>query len=249
MKCKKLIFVLYLFMLFFFSNVINLNAAGWGFTKNPNHTTPEIGKYKLMIEDTSSYYVGDTTKKEVYLTFDAGYDNGELSKILTTLKDKQVVGSFFLTGDFVKRFPELTHQITNDGHVVCNHSYSHRKIQTLSYDELKNDIEKLNDEYYKLTGKQMTKYFRPPAGEFNKEALLNVQKLGYKTIFWSIAYCDWDTNKQSSTTKAVESVINNLHPGAIILLHTVSKTNSNSLGTIIDEIRNQGYTFKTVEDL
>lgn len=249
MKCKKLIFVLYLFMLFFFSNVINLNAAGWGFTKNPNHTTPEIGKYKLMIEDTSSYYVGDTTKKEVYLTFDAGYDNGELSKILTTLKDKQVVGSFFLTGDFVKRFPELTHQITNDGHVVCNHSYSHRKIQTLSYDELKNDIEKLNDEYYKLTGKQMTKCFRPPAGEFNKEALLNVQKLGYKTIFWSIAYCDWDTNKQSSTTKAVESVINNLHPGAIILLHTVSKTNSNSLGTIIDEIRNQGYTFKTVEDL
>lgn len=249
MKCKKLIFVLYLFMLFFFSNVINLNAAGWGFSKNPNHTTPEIGKYKLMIEDTSSYYVGDTTKKEVYLTFDAGYDNGELSKILTTLKEKQVVGSFFLTGDFVKRFPKLTHQINNDGHVVCNHSYSHKKIQTLSYDELKNDIEKLNDEYYKLTGKQMTKYFRPPAGEFNREALLNVQKLGYKTIFWSIAYCDWDTNKQSSTTKAVESVINNLHPGAIILLHTVSKTNSNSLGIIIDEIRNQGYTFKTVEDL
>ena len=85
--------------------------------------------------------MSDTTKKEVYLTFDAGYDNGELSKILTTLKEKQVVGSFFLTGDFVKRFPELTHQINNDGHVVCNHSYSHRKIQTLSYDELKNEYE------------------------------------------------------------------------------------------------------------
>ena len=245
---KKLFVLLYLFMLFFFSNVINLEAAGWGFRKNPHHQTPEIGKYEQMLEGTSSYYVGDTSQKEVYLTFDAGYDNGELSKILTTLKEKNVKASFFITGDFVKRFPELTRQITCDGHVVCNHSYSHRKIQNLSYEELKNDIEKLNDEYYKLTNQNMANYFRPPEGEFSKEALLNLRKLGYKTVFWSIAYCDWNT-KTKIHVDPVKEVMDNLHPGAIILLHTVSKSNSNSLGTLIDEIVEGGYTFKTVLDL
>lgn len=245
---RKLFVVLYLFMLFFFSNVINLEAAGWGFTKNPHHQTPEIGKYKQIIKDTSSYYVGNTNNKEVYLTFDAGYDNGELSKILATLKEKNVVASFFITGDFVKRFPELTRQMTDDGHVICNHSYSHRKIQKLSFDELKDDINKLNDEYFKLTNKNMAYYFRPPEGEFSKEALLNVQKLGYKTVFWSIAYCDWNT-KTKDYVDPVKQVMDNLHPGAIILLHTVSKANSNSLGTLIDEIVESGYAFKTVLDL
>ena len=246
---KKIMLSLVLFTIFFFSNAINTKAAGWGYKKNPHHTTPEIGLYKNMIDGTSSFYVGDTTKKVVYLTFDAGYDNGELSKILDTLKEKQVIGSFFLTGDFIDRFSDLTCRLSTDGHIVCNHSYGHKKIQNLTKNELKEDLEKLENAYYNLTGKQMVKYFRPPEGEFTKEALKNVQGLGYKTIFWSVAHYDWNVKNQPSTEKTINSILDNLHPGAIILLHTVSTSNSNSLGVIIDKIKDQGYTFKTVLDL
>lgn len=246
---KKIFSVLCLFTILFSLQTIKLEAAGWGFSRNTNHLTPQIGKYKQMIEGTSSYYVGDESKKNVYLTFDAGYDNGEMDKILTCLKEKNVKASFFITGDFVKRFSELTKKMTLDGHVMCNHSYSHRKIQTLTKNELKEDLEKLDNAYFELTRCNLTKYFRPPEGEFTRQALLNVQSLGYKTVFWSIAYCDWNINNQPSISKAVKSVVDNLHNGAIILLHSVSSTNSEALGLIIDEIRNQGYTIKTVLDL
>lgn len=246
---KKIMLSLVLFTIFFFSHAINTKAAGWGYKKNPDHTPPDIGHYKSLIDGTSSFYVGNTTEKVVYLTFDAGYDNGELNKILDTLKEKQVIGSFFLTGDFINRFQDLTCRLSNDGHVVCNHSYGHKKIQNLTKDMLKEDLEKLENAYYKLTGKNMVKYFRPPEGEFSKEALKNVQELGYKTVFWSIAHVDWDVNNQPSNELTVSSIIDNLHNGAIILLHTVSTSNSNSLGEIIDRIKDLGYTFKTVLDL
>lgn len=252
MKASKkwtIMLLLTLFATFFSLSSIDVKASGWGFTRNNQHVTPSIGKYAQMIEGTSSYYVGDSTKKIVYLTFDAGYDNGELIKILDTLNQKKVKASFFLTGDFVKRFPELTIKITLDGHVPCNHSYSHRKIQTLSKDELAKDLDKLSQTYYNLTGQVMPKYFRPPEGEFSREALLNVQSLGYKTIFWSYAYRDWDVNQQLGVEMVTSNVIENLHPGAIILMHSVSSTNSKALSVIIDEIRNAGYEFQTVLSL
>lgn len=246
---KKLILSFSLFMIFLSSFAVTSKAAGWGFRKNNQHTTPEIGKYSKMIEGTSSYFVGDTTKKEVILTFDAGYDNGELTKILDTLKEKDVKASFFVTGDFVKRFPELTIRMTNEGHVVCNHSYSHRKIQTMTKEQLKADLSKLEEEYYELTNQSMIKYFRPPEGQFDRQSLINLQDLGYKTVFWSVAYRDWDLNSQTGCEVATKNVVDNLHPGAIILLHSVSKANSESLGNIIDEIRKNDYGFTTVKSL
>ncbi len=246
---KKILLFLCLFTIFFLNFVITSNAAGWGFSRNTNHETPSIGKYQQILEGTNSFYVGNVNKKEVILTFDAGYDNGNLTPILDTLRCKNVTASFFVTGDFVKRFPELVVRMTNDGHIVCNHSYSHKKIQTLSKNELKDDLEKLENAYFELTGKTMPKYFRPPEGEFTKESLLNVKNLGYKTIFWSIAYKDWDVRNQKAKELAIDSVLNNLHLGAIILLHSVSKTNSEILGTLIEKISDEGYTFKTVLDL
>ncbi len=246
---KKFILSFGLFTIFLSMFTISTEAAGWGFRKNNQHTTPEIGKYQKMLEGTSSYYVGDTTKKEVILTFDAGYDNGQLDRILDVLSEKKVTASFFVTGDFVKRFKKETLRLANEGHVVCNHSYSHRKIQTLTKEELSKDLEKLENEYYALTNRKMVKYFRPPEGEFDHNSLQNVQSLGYKTVFWSIAYRDWDTNHQPSSEEATKKIVDNLHPGAIILLHSVSKANSASLGAIIDAIRENGYTFTTVLSL
>lgn len=237
-----------MFTIFFTSTNINAIASGWGYRKNNNHEIPEIGKYQGIIEGTNSYYVGPN-EKSVYLTFDAGYDNGMLDKILDTLKEKNVKATFFVTGDFVKRFPKLVLRIYHEGHLACNHSYSHKKITSLTKNELNDDLKKLENEYYKLTGLEMIHYFRPPEGEFDRTSLLNLKELGYKTIFWSIAYKDWVVDEQSGKDYCVKTIMDNLHNGAIILMHSVSSSNQIALSTVIDKITNEGYTFKTVDSL
>ncbi len=236
-----------MFTIFFTSTLVTVHASGWGFSRNSKHQVPDIGKYQKEIEGTNSYYVGN--KENVYLTFDAGYDNGVLSKILDTLKEKNVKASFFITGDFVKRFPELTKRIVDEGHIACNHSYSHKKITTLSKVELENDLHKLEDSFYELTQTKMPLYFRPPEGNFDQKSLNYLKEMGYKTIFWSIAYVDWNTKKQNGADYCVKTIMDNLHDGAIILMHSVSISNAEALPTIIDKITLEGYQFKTVLDL
>ncbi|MBE6131062.1 MAG: hypothetical protein E7183_05010 [Erysipelotrichaceae bacterium] len=238
-----------MFIMFFTTSYVSLDAYGFGFTRNDDHKTPEIGKYKAIIDGTDSYYVGDTNEKVIYLTFDAGYDNGELPKILDILSEKNILASFFLTGDFVKRFPELTIRMAHEGHTICNHTYNHTNITKLSIDELKVELTKLEEAYFNLTGMNMVKYFRPPEGEFDRTSLLNVKSLGYKTVFWSSAYCDWNVNGQKSVEYTKEMYLNNLHNGAILLMHSVSSSNREALSCIIDEVIELGYTFKTVTSL
>lgn len=236
-----------MFTIFFTSTLVTVNASGWGFKRNSKHLVPDIGKYQSDIEGTNSYYVGN--KDSIYLTFDAGYDNGVLSKILDTLKEKNVKATFFITGDFVKRFPELTKRLVEEGHTACNHSYSHKKITTLSKVELKEDLHKLEESFYQLTQTKMFPYFRPPEGDFDQKSLMNVKELGYKTIFWSIAYVDWNVKKQNGADYCVRTIMDNLHDGAIILMHSVSSSNAEALPIVIDRITEKGYKFKTVLDL
>ena len=248
-KRIQLVFKTFLFIIsfYFFCVNINVDAAGWGFRKNPNHLPPQIGSYASIIEDTNSFYIGDD--KKIYLTFDAGYDNGNLEGILDVLKDKEVKATFFVTGDFVNRFSDLTKRMVEEGHIVANHSYYHKTINTQTNEELASDLKKLEDSFKNVTGKEMVKVFRPPKGEFDRESLLNLKELGYKTVFWSIAYEDWSKEHERSKDYSYKRVIDNLHPGAIILMHTVSKSNKEALPDIIDEIRNQGYEFADVTEL
>ena len=246
---KSFLVIVIMFTMFFTTSYLSLNAYGFGFTKNDDHLVPEIGKYKTILENTDSYYVGDTNQYEVYLTFDAGYDNGELPKILDILDEKNVKASFFLTGDFVKRFPELTIRMAHEGHTICNHTYSHADITKISKEELQVELTKLEEAYHNLTGMYMVKYFRPPEGSFDEKSLSNVNELGYKTVFWSSAYCDWNVNGQKSVEYTKRMYINNLHNGAILLMHSVSSSNREALPSIIDEVRSLGYTFKTVTSL
>jgi peptidoglycan-N-acetylmuramic acid deacetylase len=226
---------------------VHARSYGWGFRRNSNHLPPDIGILAREIEGTSSYYLGNTAKKEVYLTFDSGYDNGYLSQVLDILREKKVKATFFILGDMVNRFPEVTKRLASEGHIVASHTYTHRHINTLSEEELQKDMDRLAEKYYLLTGKPIDPYFRPPAGEFDRKSLMTIQKLGYKTIFWSIAFSDWNTQRGSDYS--YNMVINNLHQGAIILLHTVSQDNCHALARIIDSIREQGYEFKTVDQL
>lgn len=245
---KKIFITIFVFVMVLLS-IPSTFAYGWGFKRNNNNVPPEIGKYASEIEGTSSYYVGDPDEKVVYLTFDAGYDNGVLGKILDVLNEKNVKSTVFVTGDFIVKEKELTFRMAYEGHTVGNHTWKHKNITKLSYEELAQEIKKVEDAYYELTNLQMTKYFRPPAGEFNKEALMNVEKLGYQTFFWSLAYKDWETRNQRGADVAYEQVMNNLHNGAIILMHSVSISNLEALPKIIDGIRNAGYEIKNLDYL
>lgn len=227
----------------------SLSAKGFGFKKNDNHTTPDIGSYRNDLEDTNSHYVGNENEKTLYLTFDTGYDNGNLVSILEVLKEKNAPATFFVTGDFVTRFPELLKMIVDNGHTVGNHTYGHKNITFLSADEIINEIQKLEKAYEKVTSKKLSLYFRPPEGEFDKRSLNVVKSLGYHTFFWSIAYADWDTKNQKGADYGFKEVTKQFHNGGIILLHTVSSDNKDSLAMIIDEARKQGYTFEALEKI
>lgn len=238
-----------LFVMFFITSTISLNAYGFGFTRNDEHKTPNIGFYQEILDSTSSYYVGDTNKKEIYLTFDSGYDNGELPKILDILKEEEVLASFFITGDFVKRFPDLVIRMTNEGHTICNHTYHHPDLTKLSSDEIAYELRKLEDEYFFLTKSRMASYVRTPEGSFDKKTLKVIESLGYKTVFWSSAIVDWKVNGQKGKDYAKKMFLDNLHNGAIILMHSVSSSNREALPSIIREVKSMGYDFKTVSSL
>lgn len=245
---KKILILLCVFV----QVLIGLPAAsaasyGWGFKRNDEHRHPDIGFYAREIAGTSTYYVGSPAEKRVYLTFDAGYDNGVLAGILDVLREKKAKAAFFVTGDFIKRESELLKRIVGEGHLVGNHTWSHRDITTLSDEELASELGKVADAYRDLTGLEMPKLFRPPAGKFNREALLKTQKLGYNTVFWSIAYRDWDRTRGKDY--AYRHVMDNLHNGAIILLHSVSRDNLEALPAIIDELRRREYEISNLDTL
>lgn len=244
---KKVFIVLVLTVISFFS-VINTKAYGFGFRKNNTNDQPDIGKYLDEIAGTDSYYVGDKNEKKVYFTFDAGYDNGVLSKILDVLKEKDVKATIFVTGDFLEREQDLVLRIVEEGHIIGNHTYNHKNITKINDSELVKEISSLENKYKEITGKEMIKFFRPPAGEFNKASLNKVKELGYKTFFWSIAYKDWEVNNQHGGNYGFEAITKNLHNGAIILMHTVSTDNLECLPKVIDYIRDNGYEISELTD-
>lgn len=240
----KILFIVFIAILLLVSIPSKiLSAEGWGYRKNDLHEVPEIGKYQEVLEKNNAYYVGNG--KNIYLTFDAGYDNGVLKQILEVLREKKVAATFFVTGDFVERFTPLLKEMINDGHLIGNHSYSHRTIDKLNGEMIIKDAQKLEEVYYNKTNSVLAKIYRPPEGRFTNESLKTLKDAGYKTYFWSIALVDWKGTKIDS----YKGVMDNLHDGAILLLHTVSKSNADALSRIIDDIRNQGYQFKLVTEI
>lgn len=242
----KKVLIFFLSLLIFVG--INVNAYGFGYRKNTLHESPDVGIYKEIIDGTDSYYVGNESEKTIYLTFDAGYDNGNLIKILDILDEKNVKSTFFVTGDFLERNSDLAKEVVIRGHIIGNHTYHHKNITKLSADEISQEVKLLEDKYEELTSQKMVKVFRPPEGEFNKDSLMTIKNLGYKTFFWSIAYDDWNTDEQKGENYGYTKVMDNLHNGAIILLHTVSSDNVKILPRIIDDAVSEGYVFKNLDE-
>lgn len=227
------------------------NAFHFGFKRSVNGSIPSITEegFEPIIQKHGSLFVGDTNKKELFLTFDNGYENGYTTKILDVLKDKKVPAAFFITGHYVKQHPELVKRMAAEGHIVGNHSWTHPDMTQLSAGQINTELEKVQKESQPLIGNQQMKYLRPPRGIFNEHVLATSKELGYTNVFWSIAYKDWDVNAQRGAQYAHEQVMKQLHPGAILLLHSVSSDNASALGGIIDAARKQGYEFKSLDDL
>ncbi|NQF14129.1 delta-lactam-biosynthetic de-N-acetylase [Brevibacillus sp. HB1.3] len=223
----------------------------FGFKKSKNGQLPSINEegFKGIVDRHGAVFLGDTTKKELYLTFDNGYENGFTPKILDTLLAKKVPAIFFVTGHFVKEQPELLKRMAKEGHLIGNHSWSHPDMTTVPNQKIKDELTKVSDAVQQVIGQANMRYLRPPRGIFSDRTLAVTKDLGYTNVFWSVAYRDWDTKVQRGAKYAYDNVMAQLHPGAVILLHSVSKDNAEALGTIIDAARKQGYEFKSLDQL
>lgn len=224
-------------------------AIDWGLSFGEKNVPPRGNVSAAELKKNNAFFIGDTEKKTIYLTFDAGYENGQTEKILDTLKKHNIKAAFFLVSHYIKSCPELVKRMVEDGHIVANHTSTHpdmSKIATLeSFTEEINGLEKM---YNELIGEPMPKFYRPPQGKFSEVNLEFAKQLGYTTVFWSLAYADWDTANQPSREYALDKLNSRIHNGAIVLLHSTSQTNAEILDELLTDWEEQGYVFGTLYD-
>ena len=231
-------------------NIAVMSSNNWGLSFQEDGKAPVIDADKQKLEELNAYYLGNEDERKIYLTFDAGYENGNTEKILDALKENDVKAAFFLVGNYLESCPDIVKRMVEEGHIVGNHTYHHKDMATLTTEEMfMKELEDLEDLYKKVIGSEMPKFYRPPQGKYNEEQLQWAKKNGYKTCFWSLAYVDWDEKKQPSKEQAMEKLTKRIHPGAIVLLHSTSSTNAEILDDVIKEWKNMGYTFGDLTDL
>ncbi|SFX22030.1 Peptidoglycan/xylan/chitin deacetylase, PgdA/CDA1 family [Thermoactinomyces sp. DSM 45891] len=191
----------------------------------------------------------DTNEKVVALTLDDG-PTEKTDEVLRVLKEADVKATFFVTGAELQQRPEEGNRIVQAGHELGNHSYAHTRMVLKSPNFIKNEIEK-TDQLIRDAGYRGEILFRPPNG---KKLLLLPYYLNQhnrKTIMWDIEP-DSYTDIGSNSDKIVQHVKENVKPGSIILLHVMYKNREESLKSIkgiVESLRSQGYTFKTVSEL
>lgn len=257
MKFKKTVAALSCLLLIIFSNTLLVNATdsySWYCVHRKDHLQPSCDKEMEFIEEYNGYYIDkrycdECAEKVIYLTFDAGYENGNVEKTLDVLKEEDVCGAFFILGNLIEKNPELVERMFNDGHTVCNHTYRHDSMIGKSKDDVSRELSRLEELCLEKTGGTISKYYRPPEGRFNRETMKIADELGYKTIFWSFAYADWDNDSQPKRQQALKKILDNVHNGEVMLLHPTSSTNADILGEVIRSLKNEGYRFGSLDEL
>ena len=221
----------------------------WWLKRNENHQTPEVSDY-IDLSKYDAYYVNPKCKKKkIFLTFDCGYENGFTPKILDVLKKQKVVAAFFVTKPFIREGRELIRRMKKEGHIVGNHTVHHKSMPTLSDRDNKQEIIDCAECCKEATGYEMDHFIRPPMGEYNEKTLKLTKSMGYKTIFWSMAYVDFDVNKQPGKQYVVEHFKKYTHNGAIPLMHNVSQSNAEALDEVITNLKKEGYQFESLKKL
>ncbi len=203
-----------------------------------------------MIDGYGGVWRVDTSDRVVYLTFDEGYEAGYTGRILDALTREKVPAAFFVTRSYIERNPDLVRRMTAEGHVVANHSDTHPSMPALADDPgaFETEFVRTSDAYHALTGEQMARFFRPPMGDYSERTLCMTERLGYTSVMWSFAHRDWLADDQPSVGTTVERVVNGSHPGAVLLLHAVSESNTEALPEIIRRLRADGYRFGSLAE-
>ncbi|RFU62938.1 delta-lactam-biosynthetic de-N-acetylase [Peribacillus glennii] len=252
MQTRALLLILLCFFMLLSTKALAESSSphSWGFKKGRNGMPAEAGQaYDGMIARYGAVYKGDPAKKDIYLTFDNGYENGYTTKVMDVLKKHHVPGTFFITGHYLNTAPDLVKRMVKEGHTVGNHSWHHPDMTTITNEKIREELEMVREKTEWLTGQKEMKYLRPPRGVFSERTMAVAKEEGYQHIFWSLAFKDWVVDQQKGPQYSYNEVMKQIHPGAILLLHTVSKDNADALDSIITDLKKQGYTFKSLDDL
>ena len=224
--------------------------GNWGLSFQEDGMPPVANASFEELAGYDAYYAQDTEEKIIYLTFDAGYEDGNTPIILDALKKHHVPAAFFVVGTFISENPDLIQRMAEEGHIVGNHTYSHPDMSKISTKEdFRKELGQVEDIYQEITGSPMVKYYRPPQGKYSETNLAMAKELGYKTFFWSLAYVDWYQDKQPTKEEAFDKLLSRIHPGAIVLLHSTSSTNAQILDELLTKWEEMGYSFRSLNDL
>ena len=226
------------------------SVDNWGLSFQTEVEAPVGNASVADLAQYDAYYLGDTSKKVIYLTFDCGYENGYTEKILDALKKHQAPAAFFVVGNMIETAPDIICRMVEEGHIVGNHTYHHPDMSAISEQAaFQKELDDLAALFQETTGQELPKFYRPPQGKYSEENLKQAQALGYKTILWSLAYVDWYVDDQPTAEQAYAKLLPRIHDGAIVLLHSTSKTNADILDDLLTKWEDMGYTFASLYDL
>lgn len=226
-----------------------LTSENWGLGFSTEGEAPTANETPEELKQWGAYYIGNQNEKKIYLTFDCGYENGNMGSILDALKQADVKAAFFLVGNYLETEPELVKRMVEEGHIIGNHTYHHKDMSGLGEEEFKKELTDFEVKLKQITGKECDMFYRPPQGKYSTRSLQMAKNAGYKTIFWSLAYVDWYDNNQPTKEEAFDKLLKRIHPGAIVLLHSTSKTNGEILPELLQKWKDMGYTFGSLQEL
>lgn len=227
-----------------------LETGSWGLSYQVEGQAPQGPADQKTLSGFDAAYLGNTAQKVLYLTFDAGYENGCTAQILDVLQKHDVKAAFFLVGNYMEKNADLVRRMVREGHTVANHTMHHPDMSKISdFDAFSKELTDLEALYKEITGEEMPKFYRPPQGIYSEENLKMAQRLGYKTVFWSLAYVDWKNDAQPTAEYAFSKLLPRTHNGAVVLLHSTSKTNAQILDELLTKWKNMGYRFATLDEL
>ena len=227
-----------------------IETGAWGLSFRQENTAPIGPANAEELARFNAAYLGNTNEKVIYLTFDAGYENGCTEKILDVLKKHDAPAAFFLVGNYIEKNADLVRRMVKEGHIVGNHTMHHPDMSALDTKEaFSKELTDLEELYRSITGEEMAKYYRPPKGVYSKDNLRYAKELGYKTVFWSLAYVDWNNDKQPTADAAFSKLIPRIHNGAVVLLHSTSQTNAEIMDELLTRWEEMGYRFESLDKL
>lgn len=226
-----------------------LQSENWGLGFGAEGTQPSGNVSADALREYDAYYVGSPEEKVIYLTFDCGYENGNTAPILDALKKHNAPATFFVVGHFLETAPELVKRMVEDGHTVGNHTYHHPDMSKISdRASFQKEMDTVQTLFCEITGTELAMYYRPPQGKYSTANLQMAQEMGYSTFFWSLAYVDWNVDAQPTHEEALGKLTKRIHPGAIVLLHSTSKTNGEIMDALLCKWEEMGYSFGKLEN-